>query len=82
MNVVAIASTLDGTAELLAEATDVFVGLLTNSDEVAALGLDELAMSACGRWQVLVTGVRPARAVGVVGHPLGPNRRAPRRGNP
>ena len=49
VNVVAIASTLDGTAELIAEATDVFVGILTNSDEVAALGLDELAMSACGR---------------------------------
>ena len=48
VNVVAIASTLDGTAELLAEAADVFVGLLTNSNEVSALGLDELAMSACG----------------------------------
>jgi len=45
---VAIASTIDGTSELLAEAADVFVGLLTNSAEVAALGLDELAMSACG----------------------------------
>ncbi len=48
VNVVAIASTIDGTSELLAEAADVFVGLLTNSDEVAALGLDDLAMSACG----------------------------------
>ena len=48
VNVVAIASTIDGTSELLAEAADVFVGLLTNSAEVAALGLDELAMSACG----------------------------------
>ncbi len=48
VNLVAIASTIDGTSELLAEAADVFVGLLTNSAEVAALGLDELAMSACG----------------------------------
>ncbi|MET0663581.1 MAG: hypothetical protein ABWZ42_10665 [Ilumatobacteraceae bacterium] len=48
VNVVAIASTIDGTSELLTEAADVFVGLLTNSAEVAALGLDELAMSACG----------------------------------
>ena len=47
VNVVAVASTIDGTSELLADAADVFVGLLTNSVEVAALGLDELAMSAC-----------------------------------
>ena len=48
VNVVAFTSTIDGASELRDVAADVFVGLLTNADEVAALGLDELAMSASG----------------------------------
>ena len=71
VNLVAIASTIDGTSELLAEAADVFVGLLTNSDEVAALGLDELAMSACGPGRCWSRASGSARAVGLVGHPVG-----------
>ena len=46
VNLVAIASTVDGTAGLL-DVAEVFVGLLTDPDEVAALGLDEVAMSMC-----------------------------------
>lgn len=48
VNVVAFASRIEGTAGFLDTAADVLVGLLTNSDEVSSLGLDELAMSVSG----------------------------------
>ena len=48
VNVVAVASSVDGASDLLGDAADVLVGLLTNSADVSALGLDDVAMSACG----------------------------------
>ena len=48
VNVVALASGIDGTSALLDVAADVYVGLLTNADEVTALGLDSYSMSVCG----------------------------------
>ncbi len=68
ISVVAVTSTIAGVSGLLDSAADVYVGLMTNDDELRELGLDELAMTACspGRCWSRATGrlVQLASAVG------------------